>query len=167
MCDCAVVPSRNPFRNLLWTTLRCLIRPVPVVLRLLALMDQPYPRVLAPGYPHWAQVFFWMWRLTRPQRRHKVWVLFRRLPNELVPLVCKISKKIVIFIHREEKSNIVLQIKLMAYLFYIFTKEKRRIILLWIELGVSLMFVQNTSSSLKIKICETFFFEPLSRCQNK
>ena len=31
------------------------------------------------------------------------------------------------------------------------------------ELSVSLMFVKNTSSSLKIKICETFFFEPLSR----
>ena len=159
MCDWAVVPSRNPFRNLLWTTLRCLIRPVPVVLRLLALMDQPYPRVLAPGYPHWAQVFFWMWRLTRPQRRHKVWVLFRRLPNELVPLVCKISKKKLLFSFTEKKkSNIVLQIKLTAYLVYIFTKEKRRIILLWIELSVSLMFVKNTSSSLKIKICETFFW---------
>ena len=33
------------------------------------------------------QVFFWMWNETEPQRLHSVWVLLRRLPNELVPLV--------------------------------------------------------------------------------
>ena len=65
---------------------------LPVVWRLRAFSDQPYPRVLAPGYPQAAQVFFWMWKLTLPQRRHKVWVLLRRLPNELVPLVCKVKQ---------------------------------------------------------------------------
>ena len=64
---------------------------LPVVWRLRAFSDQPYPRVLAPGNPQAAQVFFWMWKLTLPQRRHKVWVLLRRLPNELVPLVCKVK----------------------------------------------------------------------------
>ncbi|MCM8651789.1 hypothetical protein MZO44_17055, partial [Lactiplantibacillus sp. E932] len=36
------VPSRNPFLNLRKTTFMCLMRPVPVVLRLLALTLQLY-----------------------------------------------------------------------------------------------------------------------------
>lgn len=36
LCETATVPSLNPFRNFCLTTDRCRVRPVPVVLRLLA-----------------------------------------------------------------------------------------------------------------------------------
>ena len=106
LCETAVVPSRNPFLNLLRTTFKCLIRPVPVVWRLVALTDHPYPRILAPGYPQAAQIFFWMWRETRPHRRHKVCVLLRLLPNELVPLVWNIKINIILVIGPQYGSNI-------------------------------------------------------------
>ena len=57
----------------------------------LTLTLHPYLRILAPGYPHEAQVFFWIWKLTRPHLLQMVWVLFRRLPNELVPLVWNVN----------------------------------------------------------------------------
>lgn len=37
-------------------------------------------RFLAAGYPHEAQVLFWMWYDLRPHRLQMVWVLLRRLP---------------------------------------------------------------------------------------
>lgn len=48
-CDLACVPSRNPFRNHLWTRRRCFILPVPVVCLLLAFTlqlsaERTYPR---------------------------------------------------------------------------------------------------------------------------
>ena len=88
LCETACLPSRNPLRNFLRTTFKCLIRPVPVVLRLLALTLHPYPRIRAWGNPQGAQTFFWMWKATLPHRRQSVCVLLRLLPNELVPLVC-------------------------------------------------------------------------------
>ena len=87
LCETATVPSLNPFRNFRLTTERYRWRPVPVVFRLLALTDHPYFRIFAAGYLHEAQVFFWIWKLTRPHLLQMVWVLFRRLPNELVPFV--------------------------------------------------------------------------------
>merc|ERR1719365_49895 len=85
--DTAWVPSRNPLLNLLRTTLRCLIRPVPVVFLLLAFSDQLYLRIFAAGYPQAAHLFFWIWKDVLPHLRHKVWVLFLLFPKELVPLV--------------------------------------------------------------------------------
>ena len=123
------MPSLNPFLNLLRTWERCLILPVPVVLLLRALTDQPYLKKftdwigfhvvgrtflllllncsvpvrqglaytyflpLAWGYPQGAQIFFWMWKATLPQRWHSVCVLLRRLPNELVPFVWNARRK--------------------------------------------------------------------------
>merc|ERR1719175_285087 len=69
------------------TRSRCLILPVPVVFLLRAFSDHPNLRILAAGYPHGAQIFFWIWKATFPHRRHKVWVLLRLFPKELVPLV--------------------------------------------------------------------------------
>ena len=66
---------------------RCLILPVPVVFLLLALTDQPNDLILAEGKPQGAQTFFWMWNATLPHLRHRVWVLLRLFPKELVPLV--------------------------------------------------------------------------------
>ena len=56
--DMATVPSLSPYRNFLLTAERDLMRPVPVVLRLVAFTLHPYFRVLAPGYPQEAHSFF-------------------------------------------------------------------------------------------------------------
>jgi len=69
------------------TSDRLLIRPVPVVLRLLAFSLHSYFRTLAAGYPQLAQVCFWMCRLRRPHLRQRVCVLLCLFPKELVPLV--------------------------------------------------------------------------------
>lgn len=50
------------------------------------LMDQLYERIRAAGYPQAAHVFFWMWKLRRPQRRHNVCDLLCLRPKEPVPL---------------------------------------------------------------------------------
>lgn len=50
-------------------------------------IEDLHERVLAAGYPHWAQTDFWMWYDERPQRRQIVCVLLRRLPKLDVPLV--------------------------------------------------------------------------------
>jgi len=83
----AWVISRKPLRNFLRTMERDLMRPVPVVFLLLALIDQLYPLILAAGNPQEAQVFFWMWKATVPHLLQIVCVLLRRFPKELVPLV--------------------------------------------------------------------------------
>jgi len=62
------------------------MRPVPVVFLRLAFSDQLYLRILAAGYPHEAQVFFWLWSERRPQRLQRPWVLVWRLPKLEVPL---------------------------------------------------------------------------------
>jgi hypothetical protein len=64
------------------------MRPVPVVLLLLAFCPHSYPRVLAAGYPQLEHVFFCLWNDTLPQRMHPVCVFVWRLPNDCVPLVC-------------------------------------------------------------------------------
>lgn len=46
-----------------------------------------HDRVLAAGYPHWAQIDFWMWYDERPHRRHNVCVLLWRFPKLDVPFV--------------------------------------------------------------------------------
>merc|ERR1719499_2053544 len=92
--DTAWVPSRNPLLNLLRTTLRCLIRPVPVVFLLLAFSDQLYLRIFAAGYPQAAHLFFWMWNEVLPHLRHRVCVLFLLFPKELVPLVILTSRRL-------------------------------------------------------------------------
>ena len=70
----------------------------------MAFSDQLYLRLLACGYPHGAQIFFWIWKATFPQRIHKVCVLLRRFPNELVPLVCKKQKNISLLLLTAEKK---------------------------------------------------------------
>ena len=74
-------------QSYLLTRPRCLILPVPVVFLLLALTDQPKDLILAAGKPQGAHTFFWMWNATLPHLRHRVWVLLRLFPKELVPLV--------------------------------------------------------------------------------
>ena len=71
----------------LLTRPRCLILPVPVVFLLLAFTDQPNDLILAAGKPQGAHTFFWMWNATLPHLLHRVWVLLRLFPKELVPLV--------------------------------------------------------------------------------
>jgi hypothetical protein len=53
-------PVWNPFLNFLATVLRYRMRPVPVTFLRFAFSDQLYLRVLAAGYPHDAQVCFWL-----------------------------------------------------------------------------------------------------------
>ena len=77
----------NRVTRYLRTSPRCLILPVPVVFLLLAFTDQPKLLILAEGKPQGAQTFFWMWKATLPHLLHRVWVLFRLFPKELVPLV--------------------------------------------------------------------------------
>ena len=93
-CETATVPSLNPLRKRLRTTLRWDMRPVPVIFLRMAFSDQLQLRMRAPGNPHEAHVFFWMWKDDFPHRRHKVCVLLRRLPNELVPLVILICLEV-------------------------------------------------------------------------
>ena len=50
------------------------------------LMDQLYERMRAPGYPQPEHVFFWMWKLRRPHRRHIVCDLLCLRPKDPVPL---------------------------------------------------------------------------------
>jgi len=88
VCFLAWVPSLNPFLNLRDMVFMYLIRPVPTVRRPLAFSPQLKFLILAAGYPHEEQVFFWMWNETLPQRRQAVWDLLCRFPNEVVPLVC-------------------------------------------------------------------------------
>ena len=71
----------------------------------MAFWDQLYLRLFAFGYPQGAQIFFWICKATLPQRMHKVWVLLRRLPNELVPLVCKQWHIFLLTITPQEKKN--------------------------------------------------------------
>jgi hypothetical protein len=63
------------------------MRPVPVTFLRFAFSDQLYLRVLAAGYPHDAQVCFWLCMERRPQRLQMPWVLVWRLPKLEVPLV--------------------------------------------------------------------------------
>lgn len=80
-------PWRKPLRKRLCTIFKWRVRPVPVVLLLLAFTLQLYWRCFAFGYPQEEHVFFWLWYERRPQRRHCECVFTWRLPNDAVPLV--------------------------------------------------------------------------------
>ncbi len=62
----------KPFLAFLCTTLRYLIRPVPVVFLLIALTDQLYFLIFEAGYPHDEQVVFCLWKDLLPQRLQSV-----------------------------------------------------------------------------------------------
>merc|ERR1719510_2295230 len=100
MSRCLILPVPVVF---LRTSPRCLILPVPVVFLLLAFTDQPKLLILAEGNPQGAQTFFWMWNATLPHLLHRVWVLLRLFPKELVPLV---MTEDYFFSCRSESSNI-------------------------------------------------------------
>ena len=63
----------NPFDALLCTTLRYLIRPVPVVFLLIAFTDQLNFLIFEAGYPQDEHVDFCLWKDLLPQRLHSVW----------------------------------------------------------------------------------------------
>jgi len=81
------------------------MRPVPVVLLLLAFCPHSYPRVLAAGYPQLEHVFFCLWNDTLPQRMHPVCVFVWRLPNDCVPLVCVEKVRVSEFFSRRVYSS--------------------------------------------------------------
>ena len=78
---------RNPLLNRRGRSFKCLIRPVPVVLRRCALVAQLYLRIFASGKPQDAQRFFCRWNARFPQRRQSVCAFLLRLPKLVVPFV--------------------------------------------------------------------------------
>ena len=63
------------------------MRPVPVVLLLLAFCPHSYDLILAAGNPHAAHSLCCLWKLRLLHRRQTVCVLVWRLPKEVVPFV--------------------------------------------------------------------------------
>ena len=151
-CETATVPSLNPLRKRLRTTLKWDMRPVPVIFLRMAFSDQLQLRMRAPGNPHEAHVFFWMWKDDFPHRRHKVCVLLRRLPNELVPIV------ILLCLEVEPESSIkVLYFCGCIYLVLIgtwFLVLNSHLILLFILL-ITLIFCTNPSVNISLFIWES------------
>ena len=79
-----VVPSLKPFFNLLYTVLKCAMRPVPGALLPFALRDQLYRRSLDPP-PSPASLPFCLCQLDFPLILLNVCALLLRLPCACVP----------------------------------------------------------------------------------
>ena len=82
----AWVPCLYPFFSFLWTCLRLLILPVPVVFLLIALVDQEYLLLVAPP-PREADFLFCKWKLLFPLTLEIAWEWQCFLPAAGVPLV--------------------------------------------------------------------------------
>ena len=77
-------PSLNPFFNLLYTVLKCAIRPLPVARLRIALRDQLYLRHLEPP-PRPASFLSCLCQFDLPDLLLIVWLLLLRLPCAWVP----------------------------------------------------------------------------------
>ena len=83
----AWVPCLYPFFSLLWTCLRDLILPVPVLFLLMAFTDQLYLLFLVPP-PRDAHFLFCKWKFDLPLTLLIAWEWVCFLPAAGVPLVC-------------------------------------------------------------------------------